>query len=74
MEIKTKLFPGQLVYLLFMDKIHEVKIDSIGIQIDYQANVYIKYHLHNNPVGGQYTKVFLEKELHATKKLLLDSL
>lgn len=74
MRIVTKLETSQWVFLLFMDKVHEVKIESIQIDINIHDNTYIKYTITKNPAGSQYTKIFLERELHATKELLLNSL
>lgn len=74
MKVETKLETNQYVFLLFQDKVHEVKIESIQIKVDIHDNVHIKYWIDSNPCGTQYTKIFLEKELHETKEDLLKSL
>jgi len=75
MTINTKLDPGASAYLLFLNKITEVEIESIDVRIDIHGNVKETYNLTADPEGGsKYTRRFDGTDLHKSKKDLLDSL
>lgn len=72
MKIKTKFNVDEEAFIIFLNKIYKVKVYSIEIIVG--DDIYIKYTLHNNPSGSQYTKIFEESELFKTKEELIDSL
>lgn len=73
MEIKTKFNIGQEVFMLCENVVHKVEIEEIGIQVAQQITV-ITCYLKEHPISKTYDHRVCEKELHATKQDLLDSL
>lgn len=78
MEIKTKLDIDQEVYFLCCDKVWKSKVNSISINVlQYHKSgkeTNVTYNIGDNPAGSQYTSLYDERDLHASKQLLLDSL
>lgn len=74
MNIKTKLNIDQKAYVLFMDKIHEVKIKEISVNVFDLNTMKITYELYKNPLGSQYTVFFVEEDLFSSKSDLVDTL
>ena len=73
MKIETKLNIGDICYFMTINKIFSSVIESISIRA-LRGELNIEYQIRNNQAGTQYTKLFSENEIFATKQDLLNSL
>lgn len=75
MTVETKHNIGDMVFVLFLNKIYEIEIKHIGITITVPqiSTVYHTSELYDK-VWDKTIKCFLEENLFATKQELLNSL
>jgi hypothetical protein len=66
--------PNQKVFMLMIGKVWPVEIESLEIRVDHHNEKNVRYWIHNNPAGTQFTKCFNESDLFETKEELFKSL